>query len=343
MAPQNVRLAINGFGRIGRSVLRAAIENRVAGIEFVGINDLADAATNAHLLQYDSVHGTFPGKVESLEGAIAVDGHRIPIGAEKDPSKLPWKALDVDVVLECTGRFTDRADAEKHLVAGARRVLISAPAKRPDLTIAYGVNHGAFDPTSHRIVSNASCTTNCLTPMAKVLLDRFGLARGLMTTIHSYTNDQQVLDLAHKDLRRARAAGLSMIPTTTGAARAVSLVLPELEGKLDGLSIRVPTPNVSLVDLTAELGVEASVEEINAAFKAAASGPMKGILRYEELELVSRDFNHDPHSCVFDATITRVQGPGGRGKFVKVMGWYDNEWGFSNRMLDVAKHIGARA
>ena len=337
-----IRVAINGFGRIGRQILRAYHENKGSGLEFVAINDLTDAHHNAHLLQFDSVHGTFPGSVEAVDGEIRVEGTRIKAVAEKEPAKLPWKELGVDVVLECTGRFTEREGAEKHLAAGAKRVIISAPAKGPDLTICYGVNHDKFDPSKHKILSNASCTTNCLTPVAKVLLQSFGLERGLMTTIHSYTNDQQVLDLAHKDLRRARAAALSMIPTSTGAAKAVSLVIPELEGKLDGLAIRVPTPNVSLVDLTAELGRETTVEDINAAMKSAAAGPMKGILRYEERELVSRDFNHDPHSSIFDATITRVQGKGGKGRFVKVMSWYDNEWGFACRMVDVAKFVGGK-
>ena len=355
-----IRVAINGFGRIGRQILRAAIENKASGIdeqsesaqraspkgeraiEFAAINDLTDAHHNAHLFQFDSVHGVYAGEVKAEDGWLIIDGRKIRTTAEKDPAKLPWKDLNVDVVLECTGRFTERVDAEKHLAAGAKRVIISAPAKGPDLTVCYGVNHEKFDPAKHRVLSNASCTTNCLTPMAKVLLEEFGLERGLMTTIHSYTNDQQVLDLAHKDLRRARAAGLSMIPTTTGAAKAVSLVIPELEGKLDGLAIRVPTPNVSLVDLTAELGKDVTVEDINAAMKKAADGPLKGILRYEERELVSKDFNHDSHSCVFDATITRVQGKGGKGRFVKVMGWYDNEWGFSCRMVDVARYIGSR-
>ncbi len=335
----SVRVAINGFGRIGRSILRAAFENKSQGIEFVGINDLTDAATNAHLLQYDSVHGTFPGTVKVDGNALIVDGRKIEITAEKDPAKLPWKAQNVDVVMECTGRFTDREDAAKHLAAGAKRVLISAPAKKPDITIAFGVNHEKFDAKAHTIISNASCTTNCLAPMAKVILTRFGLVRGLMTTIHSYTNDQQVLDLAHKDLRRARAAGLSMIPTTTGAAKAVSLVIPELEGKLDGLAIRVPTPNVSLVDLTCETERDVTVESVNAAFKEAAAGPMKGILRYETVELVSRDFNHDVHSCVYDATLTKVQS----GRMLKIMGWYDNEWGFSSRMIDVARFIGSKS
>lgn len=337
-----IRVAINGFGRIGRQILRAYHENKTTGLEFVAINDLTDSKQNAHLLQFDSVHGTFAGTVEASDGQMTVNGSAIKCVAEKEPQKLPWKDMGVDVVLECTGRFTEREGAEKHLAAGAKRVIISAPAKGPDMTICYGVNHEKFDPSKHRIVSNASCTTNCLTPVAKVLLQSFGLERGLMTTIHSYTNDQQVLDLAHKDLRRARAAGLSMIPTSTGAAKAVALVIPELEGKLDGLAIRVPTPNVSLVDLTCELGKETTVEEINAAMKAAANGPLKGILRYEDRELVSRDFNHDSHSSIFDATITRVQGAKGKGKFVKVMSWYDNEWGFACRMVDVARFIGSK-
>jgi len=338
-----IRVAINGFGRIGRQILRAYHENKSSGLEFVAINDLTDAHQNAHLLEFDSVHGVFPGTITATDGAITVNGQTVKTVAEKEPQKLPWKDMGIDVVLECTGRFTEREGAEKHLAAGAKRVIISAPAKGPDFTMCYGVNNDKFDPAKHRIISNASCTTNCLTPVAKVLLQSFGLERGLMTTIHSYTNDQQLLDLAHKDLRRARAAPLSMIPTSTGAAKAVSLVIPELEGKLDGLAIRVPTPNVSLVDLTCELGKETTVEEINAAMKAAAAqGPLKGILRYEDRELVSRDFNHDPHSSIFDATITRVQGAKGKGKFVKVMSWYDNEWGFACRMVDVARFIGSK-
>ena len=338
MPDRPVRLAINGFGRIGRCILRAALEHKSPGIEFVAINDLTDAKTNAHLLKYDSVHGTYPGTVKAEETGLVVDGKHIAVSAEKEPEKLPWAKHEVDVVLECTGRFTDREQAEKHLKAGAKRVIISAPAKKPDLTIAWGVNHEKFDPKQHKIISNASCTTNCLTPMAKVILQKFGLARGLMTTIHSYTNDQQVLDLAHKDLRRARAAGLSMIPTTTGAAKAVALVIPELEGKLDGLSIRVPTPNVSLVDLVCDTDKDVTPEAVNAAMKEAANGALKGVLRYCDEELVSHDFNHDTHSCIFDATLTKVQG----GKLLKVMGWYDNEWGFSSRMVDVARFVGAR-
>jgi glyceraldehyde 3-phosphate dehydrogenase len=338
MADRPVRLAINGFGRIGRCILRAALEHKVPGVEFVAINDLTDAPTNAHLLQYDSVHGTYPGTVETAGSDLVVDGKKILVSAEKDPAKLPWKAHEVDVVLECTGRFTERAEAEKHLAAGAKKVIISAPAKKPDITICWGVNHEKYDPKSHRILSNASCTTNCLTPMAKIVLQKFGLARGLMTTIHSYTNDQQVLDLAHKDLRRARAAAISMIPTTTGAAKAVALVIPELEGRLDGLSIRVPTPNVSLVDLVCDTEKDVTVESVNAAMKEAADGAMKGILRYETKELVSHDFNHDTHSCVFDATLTKVQG----NRLLKIMGWYDNEWGFSTRMTDLARYVGTR-
>ncbi len=336
MAQRPVRIAINGFGRIGRCILRAAIDRKAEGVEFVAINDLTDSATNAHLLKFDSVHGTFAHEVAHDADGLSVDGKKIAVTAEKDPSKLAWKKFDVDVVLECTGRFTDREEAQKHLDAGAKRVIISAPAKKPDITICYGVNHDKYDASKHRILSNASCTTNCLTPMAKVIVEKFGLLRGQMTTIHSYTNDQQVLDLAHKDLRRARAAGLNMIPTTTGAAKAVALVIPELEGKLDGLSIRVPTPNVSLVDLVCDVGRDVTAEEVNEAMKAAAMGPMKGILRYETLELVSHDFNHDPHSCIFDATLTRVQDK----RLLKVMGWYDNEWGFSNRMVDLARFVG---
>jgi glyceraldehyde 3-phosphate dehydrogenase len=326
------KFAINGFGRIGRCILRAAI-TRGEALDVGLINDIDSPKTLAHLLQYDSVHGTFPHKVEALEDAIRVDGRTIRITAEKDPARLPHKELGIDVVLECSGKFADRESASAHLKAGAKRVLISAPAKGADITLAYGVNHQKYDPSKHFIISNASCTTNCLTPLVKILIDSFGLEHGLMTTIHSYTNDQRILDLPHKDLRRARAAALSMIPTTTGAAKSVAEVIPEMKGKLNGLSIRVPTPNVSLVDFTGQLGKPASVAEINAAFKSAAEGSLKGVLQYEESETVSIDFNGNPHSAIFDSTNTQVIGE----RMAKVFAWYDNEWGFSNRMVDVAK------
>lgn len=332
-----LRVAINGFGRIGRCILRSAIQ-RKEDIEIALINDLDSPHTLAHLLKYDSVHGTFPHEISATEDSIVVDGRKIRISAEKDPAKLPHKDLNIDVVLECTGRFTDREGASKHLQAGAKRVLISAPAKGQDITLCYGINDDKYDPAKHFIISNASCTTNCLTPLAKVLMDNFGIEHGLMTTVHSYTNDQRILDLPHKDLRRARAAAVSMIPTSTGAAKAVAQVIPELEGKLNGVAVRVPTPNVSLVDFTARVGRKVTVEEVNAAFKAAAEGPLKGVLQYEESQTVSIDFNGNPHSSVFDATNTFIVGD----DMVKVFAWYDNEWGFSNRMLDVANLIASK-
>jgi glyceraldehyde 3-phosphate dehydrogenase len=328
-----VKVAINGFGRIGRNFFRAGY--RDPALRIVAVNDITDAPTLAHLLKYDSVHGRFEDTVEVENGSLAVAGRQVRVFAAKDPAELPWKELGVDVVIESTGKFTDREGAEKHLKAGAKRVLISAPAKNPDATFVMGVNEGTFDPEKHRIISNASCTTNCLAPVAKVLLDAFGIERGLMTTIHAYTNDQRILDLPHKDLRRARAAALSMIPTTTGAAKAVALVIPELKGKLDGMAIRVPTANVSLVDLTVELSNAATVEEVNAAMKKAAEGPLKGILEYVEEPLVSVDFNHSAHSSEFDALSTKVIG----GKLVKVLAWYDNEWGYSCRLVDLAKYV----
>jgi glyceraldehyde 3-phosphate dehydrogenase len=332
-----IRVAINGFGRIGRNVLRAIAESGRKDIEVVGINDLGPVETNAHLLRFDSVHGRFPGTVTVDGDSISVGQGKIKVSAERDPAKLPWKALGVDLVLECSGLFTDRDKAAKHLEAGAKKVIISAPAKGADLTIAYGVNHGSYDPKKHHVVSNASCTTNCLAPIAKVLHDSFGLTRGLMTTVHAYTNDQRILDLPHEDLRRARAAGLSMIPTSTGAAKAIGLVIPELAGKLDGMAVRVPTPNVSLVDLSCELGKAAAKDDINAAMRAAAtSSPLKGILYYSDLPLVSSDFNHSPYSSIFDSELTKVID----GNFAKVLAWYDNEWGFSNRMRDVSLLIG---
>jgi glyceraldehyde 3-phosphate dehydrogenase len=327
-----IRVAINGFGRIGRNVLRAIIESKRKDIEVVAINDLANAKDNAHLLKYDSVHGIFPAKVESDGSSIFVNGKEIKVTAEKDPAKLPHKALKVDVALECTGFFTDADKAGAHLSAGAKKVLISAPAKGEDITVVYGVNHQLLKK-SHKIVSNASCTTNCLAPVAKVLHDLVGIERGYMTTIHAYTNDQKILDQIHSDIRRARAAGMSMIPTSTGAAKAVGLVLPELKGKLDGTAIRVPTPNVSVVDLTFDAGRETSAEEINAAIeKASRKGPLKGILGYVTEPLVSIDFNHNPFSSNFDSSQTQVLDK----RFVRILTWYDNEWGFSNRMSDTA-------
>jgi glyceraldehyde 3-phosphate dehydrogenase len=327
------RIAINGFGRIGRCIVRAAVERGERDLDFVTVNDLTDTKTLAHLLKYDSVHGTFAADVKATDKGIVVNGKEIQVTAVKSPSDLAHAANQVDLVLECTGLFTEREKAEGHLKAGAPRVLISAPAKGPDITVAYGINHDQLDRAKHKIVSNASCTTNCLTPVAKVLLESFGIKRGLMTTIHSYTNDQNLLDLPHKDLRRARAAALSMIPSTTGAAKAVAEVIPALKGKLHGTAVRVPTPNVSLVDLTVELEKPATAEEINAAFRRAAEGSLRGVLAYSEAPTVSIDYNHDPHSSIFDATSTFVID----GTFAKVFAWYDNEWGFSNRMVDVAK------
>jgi glyceraldehyde 3-phosphate dehydrogenase len=333
-----IKVGINGFGRIGRCILRAAHERKETAFEIVAINDIDKPKTLAHLLKYDSVHGTFSGAVTHTDAAIGVDGKTIQVSAERDPAKLPWKALGVDVVLECTGRFSDREGAGKHLTAGAKKVVISAPGKSVDLTVAFGINHAIYDPAKHNILSNASCTTNCMTSVAKVLMESYGIEKGLMNTIHSYTNDQRVLDLPHEDLRRARAAGLSMIPTSTGAAKTVSEVIPELKGKLHGLSVRVPTPNVSLVDLTLVTSKPATVEGINAAFKKAAEGPLKGILEYSEELTVSIDYNGNPHSAIFDATNTMVMD----GNLVKVMAWYDNEWGFSNRMVDLTKHLAAK-
>jgi glyceraldehyde 3-phosphate dehydrogenase len=328
-----IRVGINGFGRIGRNVLRSALG--VKELEFVAVNDITDAATLAHLLKYDSIHGRLEQSVSHGESSINVGGQTIRVLKERDPAKLPWKELGVSLVFESTGLYTDKAKASAHLTAGARKVLISAPAKGVDLTVVYGVNHEKYDPSKHDVLSNASCTTNCLVPVAKVLQDSFGIKRGLMTTIHSYTNDQRILDLPHSDLRRARAAAMSMIPTTTGAARAVALVLPELEGKLDGMAIRVPTPNVSLVDLTAEVEKDASEKEINAVMKAAAEGALKGILAYSEEAIVSIDINHTSYSSVFDAPLTKVIDK----RLVKVLSWYDNEWAFSQRMVDLARYI----
>ena len=327
------RVGINGFGRIGRLFFRAA---RDKDLEIVGINDLTDAATLAHLLKWDSVHGRYPGEVEASGDGIVVDGKKIPITAERDPAKLPWKQLSAELVVESTGVFQDREGAGKHLTAGAERVIITAPAKDPDITIVLGVNDADFDASKHKIVSNASCTTNCLGPPAKVLNDSFGIEAAWMTTIHSYTNDQVILDFPHKDLRRARAAGLSMIPTSTGAARAIGLVLPDLKGKLDGFAMRVPTADVSVVDLTVKLKKSTSVEGINSAMKAAAEGPLKGILQFCEEPLVSMDFRGNPHSSILDAASTKVMG----GDFAKILAWYDNEWGYSTRVADLALKMG---
>ena len=327
------KVAINGFGRIGRLVARAILERPDCGLELVAINDLADAKSNALLFKRDSVHGRFPGEISYDDSSFTVNGKRIAVTAERDPAKLPHKDLGVEIALECTGFFTDREGGQKHVDAGAKRVLISAPAKGADLTVVYGVNHDKLTG-DHRIVSNASCTTNCLAPVAKVMNDTFGIERGLMTTIHAYTNDQKILDQIHPDMRRARAAGMSMIPTTTGAARAVGEVLPELKGKLDGSAVRVPTPNVSLVDLTFTPGRDTTREEVNAVLKAAAdSGPLAGILDYTDEPLVSIDLNHNPASSTVDSLETTVI----EGKLVRVVSWYDNEWGFSNRMVDTAR------
>ncbi len=331
-----IKVGINGFGRIGRQVLRAAREQGVTDIEFVAVNDLTDTRTLAHLFKYDSVHRTYKGTVEAGADSITVDGKVIKILAEKDPAKLPWKALGVDIVLESTGRFTDADKAEQHRTAGARKVIISAPAKGEDITIVMGVNHDKYDAAKHHIISNASCTTNCLVPMVKVVRDTFGFRHGTMVTVHSYTNDQSILDLPHKDLRRARAAALSLIPTTTGAAKATALVIPEVKGKIDGISIRVPTPDVSITELAVEVEKGTTIAEVNAAFKAAAaSGPLKGVLAYTEEELVSSDYIGNPHSCILDAKNTNVID----NTMVKLSGWYDNEWGYASRCVDLLRHL----
>lgn len=330
------KIAINGFGRIGRNVLRVALQQK--DVEVVGINDLTDAHTLAHLFKYDSVHGIYGEDVSVKENAIVVGNREIKVSAERDPANLPWKEWGVDVVVESTGRFTKREDAAKHLEAGAKKVIISAPAKNEDITIVLGVNEEKYDPAQHHVISNASCTTNCLAPFAKVLHENFGIRRGLMTTVHSYTNDQQILDLPHKDLRRARAAGMSIIPTSTGAAKAVSLVLPELKGKLNGFAMRVPTPNVSVVDLVAELDKNTTAEEINAALKRAADQELKGILGFSDEPLVSKDYNGDPRSSIVDGLSTMVL----EDNMVKVVSWYDNEWGYSNRVIDLVNYIAKR-
>ncbi|MDK2820439.1 MAG: hypothetical protein PWP31_404 [Clostridia bacterium] len=325
-----VKVGINGFGRIGRLVFRAFLEK--PELEVVAINDIADIETNAHLLKYDSVHGRLNATVETHEDGIVVNGRFVKVLAEREPSKLPWKDLGVDIVIESTGVFTDATKAAAHKEAGAKKVIITAPAKNEDITIVMGVNNEKYDPSKHHIVSNASCTTNCLAPITKVLHDNFTIKKGLMTTAHSYTNDQRILDLTHRDLRRARAGALSIIPTTTGAAKAIGIVMPELKGKLNGLAMRVPTPNVSVVDLVAELEKPTTVEEINSAMKAASEGNMKGILGYSEEPLVSRDYNGDPHSSIVDALSTMVID----GNLAKVVSWYDNEWAYSKRVTDLA-------
>ncbi len=331
-----VKVGINGFGRIGRNVFRAALNN--PEVEIVAINDLTDVNTLAHLLKYDTTHGKLNGTVEVGEGALIVNGKSVKVFAERDPCNLPWASVGVEIVVESTGIFTAKDKAELHLKGGAKKVIISAPATNEDITIVMGVNQDKYDAASHTIISNASCTTNCLAPFAKVLNDKFGIVKGMMNTIHSYTNDQQVLDLPHKDLRRARAAAENIIPSSTGAAKAVALVLPELKGKLNGMSMRVPTPNVSVTDLVAELKVNVTVEEVNAALKAASEGPLKGIMNYSEEPLVSSDYNGDPASSTIDALNTMVV----EGNMVKVISWYDNEWGYSNRVVDLAAYIASK-
>jgi len=335
-----VRVGINGFGRIGRNVLRAATITKQAGgdLEFVGVNDITDTKTLAHLLKYDSVHGRFPGTVEAKGDALIVNGKQIKVSAIREPEKLPWKDLGVELVLESTGRFTDRDNAAKHLAAGAKKVVISAPAKGEDITICIGVNHEKYDPAKHHIISNASCTTNCLVPVVKVVMDNFGFKHGFMTTVHSYTNDQQILDLPHKDLRRARAAALSIIPTTTGAAKATGLVIPEVKGKIDGVSLRVPTPDVSIVDLTAEVERSTTVDAVNTAFRQAAAGSLKGILDVSDEPLVSVDYIGSFYSSVVDSMSTAVID----GSLVHVSSWYDNEMGYSARCVDLLAYIGRR-
>ncbi|WP_257351894.1 type I glyceraldehyde-3-phosphate dehydrogenase [Pseudalkalibacillus decolorationis] len=330
------KVGINGFGRIGRNVLRAALKN--PEVEVVAVNDLTDAKMLAHLLQYDTVHGRLDATVEVKENSLVIDGKEVKVLSERDPAQLGWGDLGVEVVVESTGRFTQRDDAAKHLEAGAKKVVISAPAKDEDITVVLGVNEEKYDAASHNVISNASCTTNCLAPLAKVLNDQFGIKRGMMTTVHSYTNDQQILDLPHKDYRRARAAGENIIPTTTGAAKAVSLVLPELEGKLNGMAMRVPTPNVSLVDLVAELDKDVTVDEVNAAFKEAAEGDLNGVLAYSDEPLVSRDYNGNPSSSTVDGLSTMVM----EGNMVKAISWYDNESGYSHRVVDLVAYIASK-
>ena len=331
-----LKVAINGFGRIGRNILRSALDEKK--LEIVAVNDLTDAKTLAHLLKYDSVHGQLNASISTKENSLIVNGREIKILSERDPANLPWKGMGVDLVVESTGLFVDKTNASKHLGAGAKKVIISAPAKEPDITIVLGVNEGKYDPAKHHIISNASCTTNCLAPIAKVLLENFGIKKGLMTTIHSYTNDQRILDFPHKDLRRARSAAVSMIPTTTGAAKAVSLVLPELKGKMDGMAIRVPTPNVSLVDLVVEVEKDTTTEEVNKTLKSAAEGELKNILQYSEEPLVSIDLNDNSHSSIVDGLSTSVI----EKNMVKVLSWYDNEWAYSCRVRDLAMFIAEK-
>lgn len=333
-----IRAAINGFGRIGRNVLRSAKQAGNTDIDFVAVNDLTSPETLAHLLKYDSVHGRYPGTVEVSDGGLVVDGDEIKVFSERDPAALPWRDLGIDIVVESTGIFRDHAGASKHIDAGAKKVIISAPGKNEDITIVLGVNQDDYDPASHHIISNASCTTNCLAPVVKVLSDSFGFRHGLMTTIHAYTNDQRILDLPHSDLRRARAAAMSMIPTTTGAAKATGLVLPEVQGRIDGMAIRVPTADVSLVDLVAELEKDVTEDEVNAAFQAAADGPMAGVLGVSNEPLVSIDYTSDPHSSTVDALSTAVMD----GRMVKVLSWYDNEWGYSSRVVDLVGFVGEK-
>jgi len=332
------KVAINGFGRIGRLVLRTILEHHPDELDVVAVNDLFDIKTNAHLFKYDSTFGTYPGEVSYTDDAIVVDGKKIKVFAMRNPAELPWGKLGIDVVVESTGIFRDREKAAMHLEAGAKKVIISAPAKGEDITIVIGVNDKDYDPAKHHVISNASCTTNCLAPVAKVLSDKFGIEHGLMTTIHSYTNDQRILDMGHKDLRRARAAALSVIPTTTGAAKAVSLVLPELKGVVDGMAMRVPTPTASVVDLVVTLKKDVTAEEVNAAFKEAAEGELEGILGYSEEPLVSMDYKGDSRSSIVDAELTKVMGP----RLLKVISWYDNEWGYSCRVSDLAVIIGSK-
>ncbi|MEM0951890.1 MAG: type I glyceraldehyde-3-phosphate dehydrogenase [Cyanobacteria bacterium P01_H01_bin.74] len=332
------KIAINGFGRIGRMCLRAALSNSRVDLNIVAINDLTTPEQLAHLFKYDSTMGIYPGEVEANENGLLIDGKQIQVFAEKDPANLPWKKTGVDIVIEATGLFTDATVAKKHIEAGAQKVIISAPAKNEDITLALGINEADYDPTKHHIISNASCTTNCLAPIGKVLLENFGVVSGLMTTIHSYTGDQRLLDAPHRDLRRARSAAQSMIPTSTGAAKAIGLVLPQLKGKLNGFAVRVPTPNVSLTDLTLITEKSVSIESVNAAFKQAANNELKNILEYSDKPLVSRDFVGNPHSCIFDPEFTQVVDD----KMLKVIGWYDNEWGYSNRLAELTQMVGER-
>ncbi len=331
-----IRVGINGFGRIGRNIMRAAMGSK--DFDFVAVNDITDTRTLAHLLKYDSILGNLDATIESGDGWISVNGDKFQVLSQRDPAALPWKDLGVDLVFEGTGKFTAKDDAAKHIAGGAKRVMVTAPAKGPDATFVMGVNHEQYDPATHVVISNASCTTNCLAPFAKVLNDSFGIVKGWMTTIHSYTNDQQLLDLPHKDIRRARAAALSMIPTTTGAAKSVGEVIPALKGKLDGFSMRVPTPNVSVVDLVVMVAKKTTADEVNAAFRAAAAGPMKGILAVEDAPLVSIDFRGNPNSSIVDSAYTKVMD----GDLVKVLSWYDNEWGYSCRCIDLARYMAGR-